>query len=288
MESECTSGIAMETQADDSVIPLHILEAEIELHLGAQEVLDDAVVEIVGDVINESVVETSQESIDESVVETLPESICEPVVETSQEIIDETVVETLPESICEPVVLPSQESIDESVVETLPESICEPVVVASQESIDESVVETLLESICEPVVETSQERIHESVVVTLPDIINDPVAVTKQESIHESAVETSPTTDELADGYRIVESQRRRRKLMDQAGYTYTLKKAHKGTMFWRCSVRNKNVCCRATVMQKGVLFKKGSHGHSHVIKKRGSTDGKKAPHLVTIEVISI
>ncbi|XP_022084516.1 uncharacterized protein LOC110975938 isoform X3 [Acanthaster planci] len=62
-------------------------------------------------------------------------------------------------------------------------------------------------------------------------------------------------------------SQRRQAKLIDNAGYTYTLKNKTCFTSYWRCSIRNKNLLCRASVMQTKENFKRGKFNHIHPSK---------------------
>ena len=53
-------------------------------------------------------------------------------------------------------------------------------------------------------------------------------------------------------------------KLVDTCGYSYTLKYEGSDFTTWTCSVRNKNVTCRASVRQYGDEFWRNSTGHSH------------------------
>ncbi|XP_029974749.1 uncharacterized protein LOC115408246 isoform X2 [Salarias fasciatus] len=59
-------------------------------------------------------------------------------------------------------------------------------------------------------------------------------------------------------------SQRGKRKLVDNRGYQYTVKRARGTATDWRCCVRNKTVVCRATVVQRGDTFAEGPHAHVH------------------------
>lgn len=60
-------------------------------------------------------------------------------------------------------------------------------------------------------------------------------------------------------------STRGKRKLLDNRGYTYTVKREQSnGKVNWWCSVRNKTVRCRATVNQQGDEFRAGAAEHCH------------------------
>ena len=83
----------------------------------------------------------------------------------------------------------------------------------------------------------------------------------------EQGYEGSHLTDDMEQAeYTIIRSssQRQHPKLIDNAGYTYTMKSKGKYTTFWRCSVRNKNTYCRATIIQSNATFRKGSFEHIH------------------------
>ncbi|XP_038057420.1 uncharacterized protein LOC119729011 [Patiria miniata] len=65
--------------------------------------------------------------------------------------------------------------------------------------------------------------------------------------------------------YKFVPTQRNKRKLIDiNAGHTYTVRKVYKNTTLWQCTMRNKNIYCRATLQQSGNKFKKGNNDHIH------------------------
>ena len=60
-------------------------------------------------------------------------------------------------------------------------------------------------------------------------------------------------------------SQKNKMQLADSNGYTYVVKTTRKnGNVMWRCSLRNRNVWCKATVAQKGVNFTRGCQPHIH------------------------
>ena len=66
--------------------------------------------------------------------------------------------------------------------------------------------------------------------------------------------------------YEVVPSgtKRGKNKLVDSLGYTYNLKRQSQYIVDWQCTVRSKNLRCRATVKQRGSHFTAGSHPHVH------------------------
>ena len=67
--------------------------------------------------------------------------------------------------------------------------------------------------------------------------------------------------------YQIVESstQRGGRKLVDNLGYSYTIKRRYdNGNAVWRCCIRNKACSCLATIRQRGSDFIPGPQKHCH------------------------
>lgn len=94
--------------------------------------------------------------------------------------------------------------------------------------------------------------------------MGDGIFIPTTESVNNLA--SNRTTGELTY-YRILDgvSERGNRKLVDNRGYAYTQKrKLASGDVTWWCSVRNKNVSCRATVTQRGNQFRRGLHDHCH------------------------
>lgn len=71
---------------------------------------------------------------------------------------------------------------------------------------------------------------------------------------------TVTTYEMIEDG-----SQKGKEKLADSEGYTYTVKKRRaNGDKVWTCSVRNKSMWCKASVLQKADGFTRGSQSHIH------------------------
>ena len=63
-------------------------------------------------------------------------------------------------------------------------------------------------------------------------------------------------------------SQKGKEKLADSNGYTYTVKtRRSNGNKVWTCSVRNKTVWWKASVIQKGAELIRGSNSHIHPAK---------------------
>ncbi|KAJ7384023.1 hypothetical protein OS493_024035 [Desmophyllum pertusum] len=68
-------------------------------------------------------------------------------------------------------------------------------------------------------------------------------------------------------GFTIVEDStlRRKRKLIDNAGYTYNVKRQRPNATDWQCTVRPKVNPCRATLAQRpDGGFRFGMQGHNH------------------------
>lgn len=78
--------------------------------------------------------------------------------------------------------------------------------------------------------------------------------------------------------YEIVNcgSQKSKEKLADSIGYTYTVKvRRPNGNKVWTCSVRNKNLWCKASVYQKGSNFTRGPQPHIHTERLGAATATK-------------
>ena len=91
--------------------------------------------------------------------------------------------------------------------------------------------------------------------------------------ITESSIEDDPPMQYDGENgpavttYEIIKdgSQKGKEKLADSNGYTYIVKtRRANGNRVWRCSVRNKSVWCKATVLEKSNLFTCGSQAHKH------------------------
>lgn len=93
-----------------------------------------------------------------------------------------------------------------------------------------------------------------------------PVEVLEEDSIPDASL-TSLMSSEIH--YEIVPASSLKGKplLVDSNGYTYNIKSnknARTWKTTWRCSVRNKSVTCKATVLQDGETFTAGLHNHCH------------------------
>ena len=53
-------------------------------------------------------------------------------------------------------------------------------------------------------------------------------------------------------------------KLTDTNGFSYGVKRKNDKRTLWRCSVCNRHVTCKATVLQVGNSFTRGPHPHLH------------------------
>ncbi|CAC5370087.1 unnamed protein product [Mytilus coruscus] len=76
----------------------------------------------------------------------------------------------------------------------------------------------------------------------------------------DSFVEDRPVTFEVVENG----TMKRAKKLVSSDGFSYTVKSSTSKTVNWRCSVRNKKVWCKATVMQRGNNFVVGATDHIH------------------------
>lgn len=59
-------------------------------------------------------------------------------------------------------------------------------------------------------------------------------------------------------------SQRGKPLLVESRGYSYVIKRKNKASTVWRCTIRNKNSQCLATVVQQGEVFTPGETNHCH------------------------
>ena len=62
-------------------------------------------------------------------------------------------------------------------------------------------------------------------------------------------------------------AKRGKNKSVDLLGYTYNLKGQSQYIIDWQCTVRNKNLRCRANVKHQGSHFTAGSHPHVHQVE---------------------
>ena len=89
-----------------------------------------------------------------------------------------------------------------------------------------------------------------------------------EESSLQEPLPAAMDLDEPSDSvtYSIVKasSQRGKPKLADSNGYTYVVKKRQGARIYWRCSVKNKTLFCRASVTQCGEIFTPGINQHCH------------------------
>ncbi|CAC5409193.1 unnamed protein product [Mytilus coruscus] len=76
--------------------------------------------------------------------------------------------------------------------------------------------------------------------------------------LSDSFVEDRPVTFEVVENG----TMKRAKKLVSSDGFSYTSSTSK--TVNWRCSVRNKKVWCKATVMQRGNNFVVGATDHIH------------------------
>ncbi|VDI72607.1 Hypothetical predicted protein [Mytilus galloprovincialis] len=106
---------------------------------------------------------------------------------------------------------------------------------------------------------------------TLPDHSFDiTLEVAEENPVVESDIEDPELSDSFVEDipvtFEVVENgtMKRAKKLVSSDGFSYTVKSSTSKTVNWRCSVRNKKVWCKATVMQRGHNFVRGSTDHIH------------------------
>ncbi|XP_076082107.1 uncharacterized protein LOC143052855 isoform X2 [Mytilus galloprovincialis] len=106
---------------------------------------------------------------------------------------------------------------------------------------------------------------------TLPDHSFDiTLEVAEENPVVESDIEDPELSDSFVEDipvtFEVVENgtMTRAKKLVSSDGFSYTVKSSTSKTVNWRCSVRNKKVWCKATVMQRGHNFVLGSTDHIH------------------------
>ncbi|CAC5379353.1 unnamed protein product [Mytilus coruscus] len=110
---------------------------------------------------------------------------------------------------------------------------------------------------------------------TLPDHSFDiTLEVAEENPVVESDIEDPELTDSFVEDrpvtFEVVENgtMKRAKKLVSSDGFSYTSSTSK--TVNWRCSVRNKKVWCKATVMQRGWHRRfngKAAHNHLHFYK---------------------
>ena len=86
--------------------------------------------------------------------------------------------------------------------------------------------------------------------------------------------------------YQVIEDglQKGKEKLADSHGYMYTIKaRRANGNKVWRCSVRNKSVWRKATVLQKANGVTQGSQPHAHSAQLGAATATKVAASVKRI-----
>ncbi|XP_062591513.1 uncharacterized protein LOC134253000 [Saccostrea cucullata] len=112
---------------------------------------------------------------------------------------------------------------------------------------------------------------------------------TPQPPVNESTVLENPPTENshldetaLPVTYQVVEGAtiRMKPKLVDNRGFSYTVKRKNEEKTDWRCTKRSKNLQCPATVRQHGDAFVEGLQPHIH-----GPTVGTAAVATVVSQI---
>ena len=69
-----------------------------------------------------------------------------------------------------------------------------------------------------------------------------------------------------SDVWEVIEegSEKGKPKLVNNSGYSYVVNRVRNGTKYWRCSVRNSNIKCPATVTERRGVFTSSQAPHCH------------------------
>ena len=90
------------------------------------------------------------------------------------------------------------------------------------------------------------------------------------ESEEDSIVKGMPSenndSESDTDVWEVIEkgTERGNPKLVNNSGYSYVVSRVRKGTRYWRCSVRNSNTKCPATVTERCGVFTSSQASHCH------------------------
>ena len=92
----------------------------------------------------------------------------------------------------------------------------------------------------------------------------------EEDSIVDGVPSENSASELDSDVWEVIEkgSQMGRQKLVNNSGYSYVVNRVRNGTKYWRCSVRNSNMKCPATVTERCGVFEssQASHYHSPVV----------------------
>ena len=81
---------------------------------------------------------------------------------------------------------------------------------------------------------------------------------------HQEKLNSNSESD--TDVWEVIEkgTERGNPKLVNNSGYSYVVSRVRKGTKYWRCSVRNSNMKCPATVTERCGVFTSSQAPHCH------------------------
>lgn len=87
-----------------------------------------------------------------------------------------------------------------------------------------------------------------------------------EDSVTSVGIEGASFSTNSPNRFEILEtgSQRGKPLLVESRGFSYVIKRKNKASTIWRCTIRNKNAQCLATVVQQGELFTAGGSDHCH------------------------
>ena len=79
-------------------------------------------------------------------------------------------------------------------------------------------------------------------------------------------VNSDSESDSECDDWEVIENgtEKGKPKLVNKNGYSYVISRVRNVTRYWVCSVRNKNVKCKATVTEKSGVLTASNVDHCH------------------------
>ena len=88
----------------------------------------------------------------------------------------------------------------------------------------------------------------------------------KEDSIVEGMPSENRDSESDSDIWEVIEkgSEKGKPKLVNSSGYSYVVRRVRNGTKYWRCSVRNSNMKCPATVTERCGVFTSSQASHCH------------------------
>ena len=92
----------------------------------------------------------------------------------------------------------------------------------------------------------------------------------EEDSVVEEVPSENSDSESDTDVWEVIEkgTEKGNPKLVNNNGYSYVVSRVRNGTKYWRCSMRNSNMKCPATVTERCGVFtsSQASHCHSPVV----------------------